>query len=338
MTKHKIITCTGYGGTGSSLITDLLKEFDNVKSLGDFEFSLAHEVDGISDLQHAIVDDFHRNKVSEALFRFKRLITNVDRAYNALFNNKFSEISEEYINRLIDVEWDGFWHQHLWRKSIISRRINYSIPTHFQLLLNRLIGKSTGYEFVPFQKRNKMFISYGEEKFFEATRNYYDSLFQQLDLESRCDYIAVDQLVPCYNLERYLNYFTNLKVIIVDRDPRDLYILNKLYWNEGWIPSDNINVYIKWFALIRQHQNNENFNNPNVLKIQFEDCIYNYDETIQKIYDFIGLNSINHKNKRKYFNPDASIKNTMLWKREKSFEKEIQLITENLSQYCYGTN
>ena len=36
--KTKIITCTGYGGTGSSAITDLLKEFQNVYSYGDVEF------------------------------------------------------------------------------------------------------------------------------------------------------------------------------------------------------------------------------------------------------------------------------------------------------------
>lgn len=71
---HKIITCTGFGGTGSSAISDLFKEFDNVKSCGNFEFSLAHEVDGISDLQHAIVDDFHRNKTTEAIYRFQKLI------------------------------------------------------------------------------------------------------------------------------------------------------------------------------------------------------------------------------------------------------------------------
>ena len=33
-----IITCTGYGGTGSSVVSDLLKEFKTVHSFGDFEF------------------------------------------------------------------------------------------------------------------------------------------------------------------------------------------------------------------------------------------------------------------------------------------------------------
>ena len=54
--NHKYITCTGFGGTGSSVISDLMKEFDNVKSCGsDFEMSIAFATDGISDLQHYIV-------------------------------------------------------------------------------------------------------------------------------------------------------------------------------------------------------------------------------------------------------------------------------------------
>ena len=112
MREHKIITCTGYGATGSSVITDLLKEFKTVHSLGDFEFSIAHEVDGISDLQHYIVDDFHRNKVTEGIYRFKKLVRNLNKYYAPFFHDKFLLYADEYVDSLIDVKWNGFWHQH----------------------------------------------------------------------------------------------------------------------------------------------------------------------------------------------------------------------------------
>ncbi|MFK2309362.1 hypothetical protein ACIXNW_11085 [Bacteroides fragilis] len=51
---RQIVTCTGHGGTGSSFITDFFKEFENVKSTGDFEFTLSYDVDGIYDLYHNI--------------------------------------------------------------------------------------------------------------------------------------------------------------------------------------------------------------------------------------------------------------------------------------------
>ena len=39
---RQIVTCTGHGGTGSSFITDFFKEFENVKSTGNFEFTLSY--------------------------------------------------------------------------------------------------------------------------------------------------------------------------------------------------------------------------------------------------------------------------------------------------------
>lgn len=36
----KIGTCAGYYGTGSSAITDILGEFDNIHFLGDYEYRI----------------------------------------------------------------------------------------------------------------------------------------------------------------------------------------------------------------------------------------------------------------------------------------------------------
>ena len=38
------------------------------------------------------------------------------------------------------------------------------------------------------------------------------------------EYLVLDQCVSTTNVKRYLNYIRDLKVIIVDRDPRDVYI------------------------------------------------------------------------------------------------------------------
>jgi hypothetical protein len=47
-TTPKLLTCTGYGFTGSSAGTNILEEFQTVKSLGDkFECAFLHEADGM---------------------------------------------------------------------------------------------------------------------------------------------------------------------------------------------------------------------------------------------------------------------------------------------------
>ena len=71
MSKNMLVTCAGFGGSGSSAITDILKEFKEIKSLGDFEFTVAHELDWLSDLEYYIVDNKHSLNVDAGIYRFK---------------------------------------------------------------------------------------------------------------------------------------------------------------------------------------------------------------------------------------------------------------------------
>ena len=45
----KVITCASYYGCGSSAVTDLISEYEGVKSLTNYEFRFIHDIDGISD-------------------------------------------------------------------------------------------------------------------------------------------------------------------------------------------------------------------------------------------------------------------------------------------------
>ncbi|HDS7250358.1 TPA: hypothetical protein QH439_003468, partial [Morganella morganii subsp. morganii] len=120
------------------------------------------------------------------------------------------------------------------------------------------------------------------------------------------DFIVFDQIIPSNNVDKYNNYFNDIKVIIVDRDPRDLYILNEALWKEKWIPSDSLDTYIEWFQLLRENKTA----NEDVIYMQFEDFIYNYDTTIRTVCDFCNIDIANHQWKNKYFDPSVSIKNT----------------------------
>ncbi|MBS9436690.1 hypothetical protein EAE91_05700 [Photorhabdus noenieputensis] len=60
MLGPKVITCTGYGDTGSSVVSDLLKEFSNIHSFGNFEFGFLQDPHGIRDLDYGIVQNNNR--------------------------------------------------------------------------------------------------------------------------------------------------------------------------------------------------------------------------------------------------------------------------------------
>lgn len=137
-----------------------------------------------------------------------------------------------------------------------------------------------------------MYYSYPIETFNRKTQKYLNKLFCEI---SNKNIIAVDQLIPCCNINRYLNYFEDIKVIVLDRDPRDLYILNKIIWKESVVPCDNVNIFIANFKALRKHLKYEKEDKSRILRIQFEDAIYKYNETISKINEFLNINNLIHE-------------------------------------------
>lgn len=327
---RNIITCASYGGSGSSAITDLLKEFDNIYSAGDYEFTIAHELDGISDLQYYLYDNNHRLNCDTAIFRFEKLIKRLDKNYSK-YINEFDKISSLYIKEISTLCWNGYWEGHQQRYNALERAIYYKIPYRFQLFFNKF--KKSNYEIVSSFKSSKITYSNPGNLFFDMTREYTQSLIENLKIPNgyQVEFVALDQLIPPNNIERYMNYFNNIKVIVVDRDPRDLYLLNKVYWKEGWIPSHNLEDYITWYRLTRKNYTN----NDNVLYIKFEDLIYNYDNTLATIREFLFISEEKHIQKKKYFNPEKSIKNTKLYLREEGYEEDVKKIYNELKEFCY---
>lgn len=332
MNSHKYITCTGYGGTGSSVISDLMKEFSNVKSAGNFEFSLAFDIDGISDLQHFVLDDFERTKTVEGIYRFRRHSAITRELIMKETHHDIGPVIEEYLKELINIHWSGSNHQISYRKPKIVRILYnkyYKALWRFQKRYNNNDGFERG---IPFPKQTCE-ISYPVNVFYKATQQLFENILCSFDKDNQYEYLHFDQLVPCYNFSRYINYFPNLKIIVVDRDPRDLYILNKVYWHEGWIPSDDIETYIKWFRLIRNPSQFDS--HPNVLKIKFEDTIFSYLSSIERICKFIGIPKESQIRPKQFFNPEISIKNTHLYCNFDSEVKNIVRIEKELEDYCY---
>jgi len=83
----------------------------------------------------------------------------------------------------------------------------------------------------------------GQEKFLECTRRYIDRLFSIPNKDNKSN-ILVDQIVPPSNLDRFLRYFNDIKVFVVDRDPRDIYLSAKYVWRIHIIPTESAEVHI----------------------------------------------------------------------------------------------
>lgn len=331
MKSNKIITCASYHGTGSSAISDLLKEFSNCYSTGEYEFRFIQDPYGISDLEFHLIENTHR--LNSGYF-LKKFIQQVDflsgnkiiKRYERYFNGKFKEYSMQYVKNLIEVEWQGESYFELTESKLfyIQRFINK---------IARLISRNNELE-VNILRNNKLYLCKQDKNFFyEQTKEYLYKLFNELNKEKK-EFLMLDQLVPPTNIERYFNYFYNLKVIVVDRDPRDLYILQKLYWKDNVFPTDTPSSFVKWFKGTRKNK----IINDNILYLNFEDLIYNYELTLKKIASFLETDLSNHTKKFSFFDPKISIHNTRLWINQKNLSSDIKIIEQELQEYCYESN
>ena len=224
----RIISCASYYGTGSSAITDLISEYENVYSLTNYEFRFVQDPDGISDLEFQLVENHNRHNAGHALKRYKKLVdfysgNKFIKKYELFFQNRWKEISYEYIDNLTDFKYRGWW-----QYDLLDRGVNYY---YRKLFLNKIIQKTIW--------RNKCErqlnvlpneITYcsrpSEDKFLNETRKYITKLFTVANIKN-ANNLMVDQIVPPSNLQRYVRYFDNIKVFVVERDPRDVYLLEK---------------------------------------------------------------------------------------------------------------
>lgn len=327
----KFITCASYYGTGSSAITDLVSECDNVHNMGDYEFRFIQDPDGIADLEYNLVENNNRHNSGYALKRYEKNVKYLAgnkfiKKYNQFFGNEWIKLSREYVKSLVTVEYKGAWHQDLRDLGAVSYFIERSI--------NKIVRLFDREKFIPvFLRNNTNYATYPGESFYPITKKYIQDLFEIANTDNK-EYVMADQLVPPTNVSRYLRYFDDIKVICVDRDPRDIFLLEKKIWHGTVIPKKT-EEFCLWYKTTRVHRKTEKDDMNKVFRIQFEDLVYKYDEYSRRILDFIGISYVHHTKPKTLLIPEKSKNNTQLWKKYPQYQKDIAYIERNLSEYLY---
>lgn len=335
----KIITCASYHNSGSSAISDFFTDFDNVTSLGDYEFRIPQDLDGISDLEYYVVENNHRNNTSQEIKRFLRLAKRLNgtwyrKDYERFLGPDFLKYTNEYINSITEMKAKAFCAQDQANKGQLFSFFDRSYNKIMNIIMDSISKSPYGrrYSFIK-NSEYGYFTNISEEQFLYETRRYMDKVFNAANKDNN-PYMVVDQLVPPSNIARYIRYFNDICVFIVDRDPRDIYIEERNYdW--GTIPLDSVEEYCNWFQITRAHRKKDEIPS-NVHFIQFEDMIYDYENTKENLMSIVGLDEIHFDNMKKQFDPNKSKNNTNLIKKYPKYTKEIEYISERLSDYLYN--
>ena len=334
---HKIIVPTGYMGSGSSAITDLLSEIDGYDAdYGSFEYVFLHCPNGVFDLENKLLLGNNALRSDEALRTFRATMKQLFNKkywwvghYNKILSPRFMEYTEEYIQSLVQYRPSFYWY---WQENADWRMI-------LKLVFKRLA------ELVTFKKvrlpkplvYENMAVSYvSPEEFYEKTKAYLNKLWSELKLDKRN--LILDQLLLPFDLHRAEHYFApgQMEAFVIDRDPRDMFIINKYIWAKRGetvpYPTD-AHEFCKCYRRLREMEQEASY--PGVHRIHFEDMVYNYDNTVEKIYGILGVEATSHRKKRTAMDPARSIENTQLFRAKPEFAEEGEIIARELSEYLY---
>lgn len=325
------VAVSGYGWTGSGALVDMLKEVDSFGDIGT-EFRLIKDPYGILNLQFHLVENWNPLTSDIAVKDFLWLTNRLSRPsifrtrfgmnYSELISDRIEQITNEYVRAITDFEYLG-------TSLVLDMRKRWDLY---------LLGKL----------RNKFHRNLGEpmrfcrpslQKFLEETRAYLRTLFQDYAEKKRLRTLVLDQAIPLPDYARATDLFDDIKLIIVDRDPRDVYA--EIKWRRVLIGPElqksGVEKFIDWYKQQRVDSSPKyslgNQEKRRILRIRFEELVCNYNETKERVFNFLG-GDIVHAAKRRYFIPEKSRNNIGLW-RTLCQKNETNLISEKLSEYCF---
>lgn len=339
--KRMNVAVTGYYATGSSAVIDLLREYSEVRVVPEigrlYEHVVFYTSGGLFDLCTLLTtantpqgSDMIINHFIQAMKRLNDNDMVWFGSYRNLYGNKFKAIVDDFVKSIATSKISQTAeHVKYSRFSLIKAIIQFGA----HIIQGRHIvkyGRHYVYDGWP------VYFSMVDKKtLFEAARKFTSSYFSMIcpNADGICIY---DHLIWPQQVDVHSRCFdNNFKVIIVDRDPRDLYLLNKYYYPhlehvKPKLPTTPDLFINEWKKTIVSH-----FDNPNALAVHFEDLIYHYEETVAKIEKFLGLNSVDHKYLKQKFQPEKSIENTQVFLVKDEWKDEIAPISNGLKDMLY---
>ncbi len=333
--NRKLIAVCGFWCSGSSTVCDMLSEFRNTTSFSHrkiysgninienntyCEIKFFQEKYSILKLVssfktgNSIEQDYAIRKFIELFYRYHD--ENKD---NPLFQNDFLKINTDFLENILEL--DNYTKSYMKNRRYpvtLSREQDtfegccflYKYPSH-------------PYVFYKFKKLS------GNE-FNKIVSGYFNDFFSNM---SGSNNLILDQLFSSnsFILDKMNFYMKDnpIKEICVWRDPRDQYInLLKGHPNyDAVVPKNFILWYQRRYKKLQHPSENR-------LSVRFEDMVLNYDETVKKIIDFLGLDEKDHIYKKQIFIPEKSKVNVGEYK-EFHDQKIFKEIEEELKDYLY---
>lgn len=340
------VDVSGVGNSGKSAAVDLLREIDGLWAPEySFEFDLPRVPGGLIDLRTNLVTDWSPVRSHAAVHAFRDVVHKMGRdpawwdiwglmqstsqRYDRRFRGQFIELSERFLQSLVVGSYRAEW--------------PYSDLAEQPLLrLGRKILRRAG---LRRQLAREVLLVDGA-KFDQRAAAYLETLYRSI-VSPQTELVVMNNAFEPFNPVPFLDMLAGSKQIVVTRDPRDMYVsglnahkvdkrdrgllaFDNDGMNKSFLATDDLSMFVKRYRLY--HTNLYRGPDPRVLRLRFEDLVADYERTVQRVLDFLGVAPTQHARPKSAFDPQRSAANIGIWRRY-SGGAELRHIEAELGEY-----
>lgn len=321
-----LIDVSGYSYSGKGAVLDILRDFPAIHvHKKEFEFLLIRTTDGLLDLRNHIINNSSEIRVDMALRRFINLTKNLSASPTKISNPMsfftppgqdysdifpcFEEYTNDFINQISTCTYEYWPFPALYKSNLSS----------FFEKISKVMNSN---------KNTKKYISMVSKEEFDKHLNTYLRKVLLNQIYKNKTKVATSNMLEVYNPIDFFQAIQPCKLIIVDRDPRGIFI--SIPGNIHNLENQyKVTEFIEKYKFQRSKKFLENLGHENVLILKYEHIFKNFKSFIEKICIFLDEPApINFKN----FSIDKSKPNLDLWMCYRN-SKAIKIIEKELSQY-----
>ena len=350
----KIIDISGFGHSGKTAVSDLLREIEGVHAHDhSFEFGLMRLPDGILDLEYHLCSNWSPIRSDRAIKRFRQLCQRLSCGYNRNLTDSFLDESEKYLSSLIEGKiYVKGWFDVLYD----APRINIPKEVFRKLGLLKIIMRVKSLISSPQetgQEKAEVFLTCSQG-FVQKTKTYLNNILCS-SLQANNTAILTNNVMEPFSPSSSIRFFDDAYSVIVQRDPRDIYA-SVLRYEQSFVPEFELHnerfspEYLKNLKqdmlgmddietfIIRQkvykREIDAGSDSERVIRINYEDLVLNYDATVSNLFKRLKIDASKHLQKKKFFDPKQSSQNVGMWKIL-SGREEIKRIENALPNALY---
>ena len=324
MTKSVLVNGTYRSGSGA--INDYLSsrtDFSN--PFGDNEFRIVSDPTGLHSLYNFCYVNKNLLNPAYGFEMYENYISNLQKykvyfskgKKGNLYNDRIITFTKDFLKKITKTSYYATPHY---------KRVNFSTKNKIKYTLGLKL-KRKNYEMkftnVIVPKEEKIFIK--EAKIYIERIINYASHFK-VDNNNFVFNNAIDVLSPIESSR----YFLNPKIIIVTRDPRDIFSSMKM-GKAAAAPNYDVKIFVKWYKnYFCGKEFKKILKNNNILHIKFEKFVHNFNIENKRLCKFLKVRENFKQRKNSIFDLDVSKKN--VGKSKKNLSKyEISFIEKTLS-------